>query len=184
MRQAHSLCHSGFAYENIHFPASPEALELARRRLVFEELFLLSCGLQMLRSRRRDVAGPACRAADMEKFYKTLPFSLTNAQRKAIGEAVADMTSGRPMNRLCQGDVGSGKTMVAAGCAWFAAQNGWQTALMAPTEILARQHYETLSPLLARLGMTCALLTGSTRARERRETLAAQIGRAACRERV
>ena len=83
VRQAHSLCHSGFAYENIHFPASPEALELARRRLVFEELFLLSCGLQMLRSRRRDVAGPACRAADMEEFYKTLPFSLTNAQRKA-----------------------------------------------------------------------------------------------------
>ena len=140
VRQAHSLCHSGFAYENIHFPASPEALELARRRLVFEELFLLSCGLQMLRSRRRDVAGPACRAADMEKFYKTLPFSLTNAQRKAIGEAVADMTSGRPMNRLCQGDVVSGKTMVAAAGVWFAAQSGWQSALMAPTEILALQH--------------------------------------------
>ena len=173
VRQAHSLCHSGFAYENIHFPASPEALELARRRLVFEELFLLSCGLQMLRSRRRDVAGPACRAADMEKFYKTLPFSLTNAQRKAIGEAVADMTSGRPMNRLCQGDVGSGKTMVAAACVWFAAQSGWQSALMAPTEILARQHYENLSPLFEKFGLRCALLTGSTKAKERRETLAA-----------
>ena len=173
VRQAHSLCHSGFAYENIHFPASPEALELARRRLVFEELFLLSCGLQMLRSRRRDVAGPACRAADMEKFYKTLPFSLTNAQRKAISEAVADMTSGRPMNRLCQGDVGSGKTMVAAACVWFAAQSGWQSALMAPTEILARQHYENLSPLFEKFGLRCALLTGSTKAKERRETLAA-----------
>ena len=173
VRRAHQLCYIGFAYENVHFPASPEALALARRRLVFEELFLLSCGLSLLRARRETAAGPVCRAVDMAAFYDALPFALTGAQRRAIEQSVADMTSGRPMNRLCQGDVGSGKTMVAAGCAWFAAQNGWQTALMAPTEILARQHYETLSPLLARLGMTCALLTGSTRARERRETLAA-----------
>ncbi len=173
VRRAHQLCYIGFAYENVHFPASPEALALARRRLVFEELFLLSCGLSLLRARRETAAGPVCRAVDMAEFYDALPFALTGAQRRAIEQSVADMTSGRPMNRLCQGDVGSGKTMVAAGCAWFAAQNGWQTALMAPTEILARQHYETLSPLLARLGMTCALLTGSTRARERRETLAA-----------
>ena len=168
VRQAHSLCHSGFAYENIHFPASPEALELARRRLVFEELFLLSCGLQMLRSRRRDVAGPACRAADMEKFYKTLPFSLTNAQRKAIGEAMADMTSGRPMNRLCQGDVGSGKTMVAAAAAYCAAINGCQSALMAPTEILAEQHYASLSSIFAPMGITVALLTGSMTQKEKK----------------
>ena len=173
VRRAHQLCYIGFAYENVHFPASPEALALARRRLVFEELFLLSCGLSLLRARRETAAGPVCRAVDMAAFYDALPFALTGAQRRAIEQSVADMTSGRPMNRLCQGDVGSGKTIVAAGCAWFAAQNGWQTALMAPTEILARQHYETLSPLLARLGMTCALLTGSTRARERRETLAA-----------
>ena len=173
VRRAHQLCYIGFAYENVHFPASPEALELARRRLAFEELFLLSCGLSLLRARRETVAGPACRDVDMTAFYEALPFVLTGAQRRAIEQAAADMTSGRPMNRLCQGDVGSGKTMVAAGCAWFAAQSGWQTALMAPTEILARQHYETLSPLLARLGMTCALLTGSTRAKERRETLAA-----------
>ena len=173
VRRAHQLCYIGFAYENVHFPASPEALELARRRLAFEELFLLSCGLSLLRVRRETVAGPACRDVDMTAFYEALPFVLTGAQRRAIEQAAADMTSGRPMNRLCQGDVGSGKTMVAAGCAWFAAQSGWQTALMAPTEILARQHYESLSPLLARLGMTCALLTGSTRAKERRETLAA-----------
>ena len=173
VRRAHQLCYIGFAYENVHFPASPEALELARRRLAFEELFLLSCGLSLLRARRETVAGPACRDVDMTAFYEALPFVLTGAQRRAIEQAAADMTSGRPMNRLCQGDVGSGKTMVAAGCAWFAVQSGWQTALMAPTEILARQHYESLSPLLARLGMTCALLTGSTRAKERRETLAA-----------
>ncbi len=171
VRQAHSLCHSGYAYENIHFPADAEALNLARRRMVFEELFILSCGLQMLRSRRTDVAGPACAAADMEEFYRALPFPLTNAQRRAITEAVTDMRSGRPMNRLCQGDVGSGKTMVAAGCVWFAAQSGWQSALMAPTEILARQHYENLAPLFEKFGLRCALLTGSTKARERREIL-------------
>lgn len=171
VRQAHSLCHSGYAYENIHFPADAEALNLARRRMVFDELFILSCGLQMLRSRRTDVAGPACAAADMEEFYGALPFSLTNAQRRAITEAVTDMESGRPMNRLCQGDVGSGKTMVAAGCVWFAARSGWQSALMAPTEILARQHYENLTPLFEKFGLRCALLTGSTKARERREIL-------------
>ena len=171
VRQAHRLCHSGYAYENIHFPADAEALNLARRRMVFEELFILSCGLQMLRSRRTDVAGPACAAADMEEFYRALPFPLTNAQRRAITEAVSDMRSGRPMNRLCQGDVGSGKTMVAAGCVWFAAQSGWQSALMAPTEILARQHYENLTPLFEKFGLRCALLTGSTKARERRDIL-------------
>ena len=171
VRQEHQLCHSGYAYENIHFPADAEALNLARRRMVFEELFILSCGLQMLRSRRTDVAGPACAAADMEEFYGALPFSLTNAQRRAITEAVTDMESGRPMNRLCQGDVGSGKTMVAAGCVWFAAQSGWQSALMAPTEILARQHYENLAPLFEKFGLRCALLTGSTKAKERREIL-------------
>ena len=171
VRQAHSLCHSGYAYENIHFPADAEALNLARRRMVFEELFILSCGLQMLRSRRTDVAGPACKATDMEEFYRALPFPLTKAQRRAITEAVTDMKSGRPMNRLCQGDVGSGKTMVAAGCVWFAAQSGWQSALMAPTEILARQHYENLTPLFEKFGLRCALLTGSTKARERRDIL-------------
>ena len=172
VRQAHKLCYVNYAYENIHFPASPEALEVARRRMVFEELFLLTCGLQLLRQRRRDVAGPACRRMSMEPFYRRLPFALTGAQRRAIADAVGGMVSGKPMNRLCQGDVGSGKTMVAAACIWFAVENGWQTALMAPTEILARQHYQGLAPLLARVSIRCALLTGSTRAKERREILA------------
>lgn len=172
VRQAHKLCYVNYAYENIHFPASPEALEVARRRLVFEELFLLTCGLQLLRQRRRDVAGPVCRRMSMEPFYRRLPFALTGAQRRAIADAVEDMVSGKPMNRLCQGDVGSGKTMVAAACIWFAVENEWQTALMAPTEILARQHYQGLAPLLARFSIRCALLTGSTRAKERREILA------------
>lgn len=172
VRQAHKLCYVNYAYENIHFPASPEALEVARRRLVFEELFLLTCGLQLLRQRRRDVAGPACRRMSMEPFYRRLPFALTGAQRRAIADAVEDMVSGKPMNRLCQGDVGSGKTVVAAACIWFAVESGWQTALMAPTEILARQHYQGLAPLLARFSIRCALLTGSIRAKERREILA------------
>ncbi len=173
VRQEHELCYVNYAYENVHFPASPEALEIARRRLVFEELFLLTCGLHLLRSRRQDVAGPACQSIDMAPFYDALPFALTNAQKRAIDDAIADMCSPRPMNRLCQGDVGSGKTMVAAACVWFAAQNGWQSALMAPTEILARQHYEGLAPLFQRFGLRCALLTGSTRAKERREILTA-----------
>ena len=172
VRQAHHLCYVGYAYENIHFPDSPEALEIARRRLVFEELFVLACGLRLLRSRREAGHGPVCKTASLAPFYAALPFALTNAQRRAVEQAVSDMTSGRPMNRLCQGDVGSGKTMVAAACVWFAAQSGWQSALMAPTEILARQHYENLSPLFARFGLRCALLTGSTRARERRDILA------------
>ena len=172
VRMTHQLCYVNYAYENIHFPASFEALAQAHRRLVFEELFLVTCGLHLLRSRRVDVAGPMCRAADMQPFYDALPFPLTDAQRRAIGDAVGDMTSSRPMNRLCQGDVGSGKTMVAAACVWFAAQSGWQSALMAPTEILARQHYENLAPLFARFGLPCALLTGSTPARERRAILA------------
>ena len=172
VRQQHELCFVNYAYENIHFPASPEALEIARRRMVFQELFELTCGLQLLRSARKDVPGPACRHLDLSAFYEKLPFTLTGAQQRAITDAVSDMCSGRPMNRLCQGDVGSGKTMVAAACAWFAARNGWQTALMAPTEILARQHHQTLAPLFAHFGLSCALLTGSTKAAERRAILA------------
>ncbi len=172
VRRDHALCYVNYAFENIHFPDAPEALEVARRRLVFEELFLLSCGLTRLRSRRKNVAGPACKAVSLDPFYAQLPFTLTNAQRRALEDAAADMAGDRPMNRLCQGDVGSGKTMVAAGCIWFAAQSGWQSALMAPTEILARQHFENLAPLFARFGLTCALLTGSTRAKARREILA------------
>lgn len=173
VRQTHQLCYANYAYENIHFPTTPESLALARRRLSFEELFLLTCGLSMLRRRRRDVSGPPCHFVSMTPFYDALPFSLTNAQKNAINDAISDMVSGKPMNRLCQGDVGSGKTMVAAACVWFAAQNGWQSALMAPTEILAHQHYENLSPLFVRFGLRCALLTGSTRAKERREILTA-----------
>ncbi len=169
VRQEHHLCHIGFAYENIHFPASPEALDVARRRLAFEELFLFTIGLKRLRSRRDDVRVPPCRDVDMDVFYKALPFTLTGAQRRCVEEALADMKAGKPMNRLCQGDVGSGKTMVAAACVYFMVQNGRQAALMAPTEILAKQHFDGLSPLLETLGIRCALLTGSMPAKIKRE---------------
>ena len=104
----------------------------------------------------------------MQPFYDALPFSLTDAQRRAAGEAMADMCGKTPMNRLCQGDVGSGKTMVAAACIYFAAQNGYQSALMAPTELLAQQHYHSLAPLLEKLGVRCALLTGSLSAKTKK----------------
>ena len=165
VRQAHHLCRVNYAYENIHFPESAEALALARRRLAFEELFLFTIGLQHLRRRREVVHVAPCAAVDMQPFYDALPFTLTDAQRRCVEEALSDMTSGVPMNRLCQGDVGSGKTMVAAACVYFAVKNGRQAALMAPTEILARQHYEGLAPLMERLGIRCALLTGSTSAK-------------------
>ena len=165
VRQEHHLCRIGFAYENIHFPASPEALDLARRRLAFEELFLFTIGLKRLRSRRDSVSVPPCWGVDMDSFYRALPFTLTGAQRRCVEEALADMRSGTPMNRLCQGDVGSGKTMVAAACVYFMARNGRQSALMAPTEILAKQHFDGLAPLMEKLGIRCALLTGSMPAR-------------------
>ena len=174
VRQAHQLCRIEYAYENIHFPESPEALTLARRRLAFEELFLFTIGLHHLRSRRETVHVPPCREVDMAPFYRALPFTLTDAQRRCVEEALADMRSGVPMNRLCQGDVGSGKTMVAAACVYFCVKNGRQAALMAPTEILAKQHYAGLSPLLEKLGVRCALLTGSTPAKAKR-SIAAQL---------
>lgn len=168
VRLAHELCHTRFAYENIHFPTGDEALASARRRLAFEELFLLALGLKLLRSRRTFVAGKRCRDTDPSPFFAVLPFSLTAAQRRAVDDIARDLSLERPMNRLCQGDVGSGKTMVAAAAIYMAAKNGLQCALMAPTEILAEQHYRSLAPLLTPLGISCALLTASTRARERR----------------
>ena len=173
VRQAHALAACGYSYQNIHFPASEEALALARRRLIFEELFYLSCGLAFLRSRREGASGPVFRRERLEPFFDLLPFSLTEAQRRAIREAAEDCASGRPMNRLVQGDVGSGKTMVAAYGAWLAAKNGGQCALMAPTELLAEQHFRSLAPLLGRAGVRVGLLTGSVKGKARKELYAA-----------
>ena len=172
VRAEYRLCHARYAYENVHFPADEEALAVARRRLVFEELYLLTLGLRLLRARRGAAAGQPCAAVDPAPFFAALPFALTGAQRRAVDDVLRDLRGARAMNRLVQGDVGSGKTMVAAAAVWFAAQSGLQSALMAPTEILAEQHYKTLAPLLEGLGVSCALLTASTKAKERRAALA------------
>ncbi len=173
VRQEHSLCTAEYSRCHVHFPGDEEALALARRRVVFEELFTLSCGMAFLRSRRGDVAGQPFPRADMGEFFALLPFAPTNAQRRAMEELAADLTGERPMNRLIQGDVGSGKTAVAAYAAWLAHRGGFQTAMMAPTEILARQHYETLTKLLAPAGIRVGLLTGSLKAAQKRAAHAA-----------
>ena len=164
------------AYYNIHFPQSPELLRQAQYRLKFDELLGVQLNVQSRRTARLAKADGFrfTRVGDaFNTFYnEKLPFPLTGAQKRVIREIRQDTATGYQMNRLLQGDVGSGKTMVAAACVWFAAQSGWQSALMAPTEILARQHYENLAPLFARFGLPCALLTGSTPARERRAILA------------
>ena len=145
----------------------------ARRRLIFEELLTLQLGISLLRSRGTRASGAPMRLVDLAPFWAALPFSPTSAQRRAAGELCADMAGDAPMNRLLQGDVGSGKTLVAAAGVYMAAQNGYQSALMAPTEILAGQHAESLQALLGPFGVRVALLTGSMRAAQRRATLAA-----------
>lgn len=167
----YELCHIGYAYDNIHFPENDEELAIARRRLVFEELFLLTIGMRRLRSRRETAHCTPFADTDLTDFFARLPFALTGAQRRTIDEVLADFRAGKPMNRLVQGDVGSGKTMVAAAAMVCAVRNGGQAALMAPTEILAEQHFRSLAPMLEAMHIPCALLTGSMGAKARRETL-------------
>ena len=169
----HRLAPAAECWRSIHFPADETALDAARRRFAFEELFYLSLGLALLRERRSRGRGPAFGETDLESFYQLLPFTLTGAQKRALEEAAADLALAQPMNRLVQGDVGSGKTAVAAGCAWLAVRSGWQCAMMAPTEILAEQHAKTLSAMLAPAGIEVGLLTGSMKVSEKRKVLAA-----------
>ena len=173
LRERHRLAPAADCWRSIHFPADEAELDAARRRFAFEELFYLSLGLALLRERRSQGRGPAFGERDLEGFYALLPFTLTGAQRRALEEAAADLALSRPMNRLVQGDVGSGKTAVAAGCAWLAVRSGWQCAMMAPTEILAEQHCKTLAAMLAPAGIPVGRLTGSMKAAEKRKVLAA-----------
>ena len=164
------------AYFAIHEPKSMEEAEQAKKRLIFEEFFVFSAGLALMRAARADVRCAPFTDCDLTPFLQQLPFSLTGAQSRAIGEIIRDLQRGTPMNRLVQGDVGSGKTMVAAAAAYLAARHHQQTALMAPTEILAEQHYKSLSRLFEPLGLRTALLTGSMKEKEKRtvrEALAA-----------
>ena len=167
------LVQARYAYENIHFPSDFGALELARQRFIFEEFFVLVCALNKMRGERVEQGGIVMDGADAEEFFASLPFPPTGAQRRAVAQAIDDMCSGRVMNRLLQGDVGSGKTLVAAALIWYVWKCGFTSAFMAPTEILAEQHFMTLSSLFAPFGLRVARLTGAMTAKEKREVKAA-----------
>ena len=173
MRRKYQLCGLRQALCDIHFPKTRAALDTARRRLVTEELLVLNLGMRGLRGQNRGVSGVHMPVDYSAEFETLLPFTLTNAQKRAIADCVADIAGGAPMNRLIQGDVGSGKTAVAASLCYTAAKNGYQAAFMAPTEILARQHYETLSQMLKNTGIHVALLTGSLKESEKKQVRAA-----------
>ena len=169
VRTKYQLCHIRYALKQIHFPDDNETLATARDRLVFEELLILQLGLLRLKGRKRGTAGLRITEDHTEEFWRLLPFEPTNAQRRAAADAIRDMSSdGQPMSRLLQGDVGSGKTAVAAAICHTAAKNGIQSALMAPTEILAEQHFQSFEKLSEPCGIRVGLLTGSMTAAQKR----------------
>ncbi|MDY4754106.1 MAG: ATP-dependent DNA helicase RecG [Candidatus Faecousia sp.] len=168
IRQRYGILGAEEAYRIIHEPDSMEQAEAARKRMIFEEFFVFSAGLSLMRAARAEKRTVPYAQRDLSPFYQRLPFTLTGAQQRAIREITEDLGKGVPMNRLVQGDVGSGKTMVAAAAAYCAAINGCQSALMAPTEILAEQHYASLSSIFAPMGITVALLTGSMTQKEKK----------------
>lgn len=164
-----NLCGLSFALQNIHFPQSRESANIARHRLAFDELLNLQLGMKMLRKRNTESVSSHVMKTQtlMDDFFSIIPFKMTGAQKRTITEITSDMCGQKPMNRLVQGDVGSGKTVVAAAACYFAVKNFCQTALMAPTEILAQQHYRTLIGFLAPLGIKVCLLTGSMSAKQK-----------------
>ncbi len=159
------------AYLGIHMPSDMAEAMRARERLVFEELFVLACALGSMKNQRKNVAGHVIPASRLEDFTGRLPFALTGAQTRAVRESLSDMSSGRAMNRLVQGDVGSGKTMVAAACIWAVCRSGFQAAFMAPTELLADQHFRTFSNLLEPMGIRVVLLKSSMTAKAKRDAV-------------
>ncbi|MCI5795626.1 MAG: ATP-dependent DNA helicase RecG [Ruminococcus sp.] len=164
------LCSLDFAIRNIHFPENFESLDKAKKRLIFDELFILQLGLLSIKNRTDEEKTDMVLKKDCtEEFYARLPFSPTGAQKRAVFEAFSDMSSGEPMNRLLQGDVGSGKTLVAAALIYNTAKNGMQSAFMAPTEVLAEQHFRTLSKIFDGTDINTVLLTGSSTEKEKRE---------------
>ena len=173
VREHYGILPADRAYRAIHEPVSMEEAELAKRRLIFEEFFIFSAGLSLLRASRAEKKTEPWKNLNLSPFLANLPFSLTGAQSNAIREILGDLSRGTPMNRLVQGDVGSGKTMVAAAAAYLTANNRKQAALMAPTEILAEQHHASLSRLFAPMGIRVGLLTGSMTVKEKKSVRAA-----------
>ena len=169
IREKYGLCNITRALRAIHMPPDFKALESAKRRLIFEELYRFALGTGQ--SKPREATAPKLVDGDISPLTEKLPYTLTGAQMRSILEISSDLASGKPMRRLVSGDVGSGKTIVAAAAAYIAVKNGYQCAIMAPTEILAVQHYNELSPLLGELGIKTALLTGSVKGKARREVL-------------
>ncbi len=170
IRDKYSLCGRIYALKNIHFPESADSFFAARRRLVFEELLILQLRLLTLKGEiKKKESGIRFSFFETERIVEKLPFKLTKGQEEVLEEITADMESGCPMNRLVQGDVGSGKTAVAEICAYIAYINGAQTAVMAPTDVLATQHYYTFSKLFSGLGIEVVLLKGALGAKEKRE---------------
>ena len=173
MLQKYRLLSKAEAVRAIHCPASEEEAFAARRRLIYEELLILQLGIGRMKNRGAARTGAPMQKMSPEPFWALLPFSPTGAQRRAVEEILTDMAGETSMNRLLQGDVGSGKTLVAAAAIWACIRSGYQAALLAPTEILASQHAENLNRLLSPFGMRVALLTGGMKAAARRATLAA-----------
>ena len=170
VRRRYGILGADRAYYAIHEPNDMVEAELAKKRLIFEEFFVFSAGLSLMRAARAEKKTPPFENLELKSFLGALPFTLTGAQMRAVEEIRKDFGSGSPMNRLVQGDVGSGKTMVAAAAAYLAANNHRQSALMAPTEILAEQHYASLKKLFEPMGIRLGLLTGSMTPKEKRLT--------------
>ena len=173
LRKKYKLAERNFAIENIHFPKTEQGFYDARRRLVFEELFLLQAALYQLKHTLEDSGEGILlkKKKALQEGENMLPFALTGAQKRVLQEIEKDMTSGKTMNRLVQGDVGSGKTAVAIVTAYWAIQNGYQAAIMAPTEVLANQHFASFQRIFEPAGIKVVLLTGSLKAKEKREAL-------------
>lgn len=189
IRLKHGLCTLGYALENIHFPESGDALERAIRRLTFDELFIFALSISQMKTVARTKRAPAMSKCSLTPLLSQMPYELTGAQKRTINEIIADLCQNsdtlppesekytamelgvKPMNRIIVGDVGSGKTICAASASYIACKNGYQCALMVPTEILAFQHFEDLKPLFESVGISCELLTGSVPAKAKREIL-------------
>lgn len=165
--EENNLLDAKSAYRSIHFPDNFTALQKARERLVFEELLSWQLGLSILRKRKAEKTTVKLLDDNLEPFLEKLPFSLTKAQERVLSECVADCKSDRPMSRLIQGDVGSGKTIIATALCYLMAKNNYQSTMMAPTEILALQHYKTLKEYLEPMGVTVTYLVGSLKKSEK-----------------
>lgn len=172
IRKKYDLATLGFALRNIHEPADFRSLAAAKKRLIFDEFFIFSLGLSLTRKKSNEAEAYPCTDTDLSEFYAALPYHLTGAQERAIAEICRDIAQKTPMSRMVVGDVGCGKTVVAAAAMYLVAKNGRQAALMAPTEILARQHFAELEPFLRALGIPMQLLIGATPAAQKRSIYA------------